>query len=153
MRLYLVQHGEAVAKDIDPGRPLSVQGRADIERLAAWLREQGVEVALILHSGKIRARQTAELLQGLLKSGGHIRQQDGLAPNDSPANFLDAIQESDDDVLVASHMPFVVRLLALAIAKDPEQQLADFQPGTVACIQRDDAGDWQLIMFARPMLD
>ena len=33
MRLYLVQHGEAVAKEVDPDRPLSEHGREDIVRL------------------------------------------------------------------------------------------------------------------------
>ncbi len=44
MRLYLVQHGEAVTKAVDPDRPLSEQGRADVERLAIWMGAQGVEV-------------------------------------------------------------------------------------------------------------
>ena len=152
MRLYLVQHGEAIGKDLDPDRPLSKNGRADVEGLATWLTEQGVAVARIVHSGKARARQTAELLGGLLTPGGEIHQQDGLVPNDSPAAFLDAMCDGDDDVLVASHMPFVARVLALAIAKDPEQQLADFQPGTVAGIQRDSEGNWRLFMFVRPQL-
>ncbi len=150
MRLYLVQHGEAVTKDVNPDRPLSEQGRVDVQRLASWLGEQEAEVALILHSGKTRARQTAELLQGLLKSGGKIRQQDGLAPNDPPAIFLDSMQNRDEDVLAASHMPFVARVLALAIAKDPDLQLADFRPGTVAGIECDNEGHWRLVLFDRP---
>ena len=152
MRLYLVQHGEAVTKAVDPERPLSEQGRADVERLASWMGEQGVEVDQILHSGKTRARQTAELLEGLLKSGGEILQQDGLAPNDSPAAILDTLYNQGEDVLVASHLPLVDRVLGLAIAKDSDQHLADFQPGTVAGIQRDSEGSWRLFMFARPRL-
>jgi phosphohistidine phosphatase SixA len=37
MRLYLVQHGDALTKDVDPERQLSSQGRADITRLLEWL--------------------------------------------------------------------------------------------------------------------
>ena len=59
MRLYLVQHGDAVPKDVDPDRPLSDQGRADIKRLTVWLSHQNVQVAQILHSGKNRAKETA----------------------------------------------------------------------------------------------
>jgi phosphohistidine phosphatase len=152
MRLYLVQHGEAVAKAVDPERPLSEQGRADVGRLASWMGEQGVEVDRILHSGKTRARQTAELLEGLLKSGGEILQQDGLAPNDPPAAILDTLYNQGEDVLVASHLPLVDRVLGLAIAKDSDQHLADFQPGTVAGIQHNSEGSWRLFMFARPRL-
>ncbi len=51
MRLYLVQHGEAVAKEVDPDRPLSEHGRENIVRLAKWLEQRGVEVREIRHSG------------------------------------------------------------------------------------------------------
>ena len=48
MRLYIVQHGDAVAKDVEPERPLSEKGRADIERLAGFLSGTGVRVGRIL---------------------------------------------------------------------------------------------------------
>ncbi len=35
MRLYLVQHGEALSKDVDPERALSDVGRADAEHLVS----------------------------------------------------------------------------------------------------------------------
>ena len=57
MRLYLVQNGEAVAKEVDPDRPLSEHGREDIIRLAKWLEQRGVDVREIRHSGKTRTRQ------------------------------------------------------------------------------------------------
>ena len=44
MKLYLVQHGEACAKDVDPQRPLTEQGRADVDRLARLLASAGVRV-------------------------------------------------------------------------------------------------------------
>jgi phosphohistidine phosphatase len=55
MRLYLVQHGEAVSKDIDPDRPLTAAGRQDIELLASFLWRHRVSVSRIIHSGKARA--------------------------------------------------------------------------------------------------
>ena len=62
MKLYLAQHGEACTKDIDPERPLTDQGREDIERLAEFLARAGIEVARVIDSGKLRAAQTADLL-------------------------------------------------------------------------------------------
>ena len=41
MRVYLVQHGDAVPKEVDPDRPLSDTGRQDIERLAKFLNRIG----------------------------------------------------------------------------------------------------------------
>ena len=66
MKLYLVQHGEACAKDVDPDRPLTDAGKADVERLAAFLGQVGIRVDRVIHSGKLRAVQTAERLAGVL---------------------------------------------------------------------------------------
>ncbi len=56
MQLILVQHGDAVAETINPARPLTERGREDIEQLAAFLAKNGVRVARVVHSGKLRAR-------------------------------------------------------------------------------------------------
>jgi phosphohistidine phosphatase len=48
MKLYLVQHGEACAKQVDPDRLLTDQGREDIERLVAFLAQAGIEVGRVI---------------------------------------------------------------------------------------------------------
>ena len=150
MRLYLVQHGDAVPKDLDPDRPLSEQGRSDIHRLTEWLSSHHVQLSQIQHSGKTRARETAEILKPLLKTPGQINEGQGLAPNDSPEAFLRQLSDSQIDTLVASHMPFVARTVSQALTGDPDRQLVDFLPGTVAGIERLEGATWQLFMFMRP---
>ena len=59
-----------MTKDVDPERRLSDQGRADITRLVAWRVSSDVAVSRIWHSGKTRARQTAELVGAVLEGGG-----------------------------------------------------------------------------------
>ncbi len=147
MRLYLVQHGEAVSMMVDPDRPLSEQGREDIIRLSKWLEQRGVEVSEIRHSGKMRARQTAELLTPLLQTGGKICQQDGLAPNDPPKGLLRSIETRQADLLVVSHMPFVARAVAAAVTGEPDRPVVQFQPGSVASLERDDSSAWQITLF------
>ena len=44
MRIYLTQDGLAVPKEVDPNRPLSDEGRADVRRLADLLGDAGVRV-------------------------------------------------------------------------------------------------------------
>ncbi len=60
MHLFLVHHGEAVGPDIDPRQPLSPGGRADVDRGAALAAARGAKPLVVWHSGKLRARQTAE---------------------------------------------------------------------------------------------
>ncbi len=150
MRLYLVQHGDALTKDVDPERPLSDQGQADITRLEAWLVTNDVTVSRICHSGKTRARQTAELLGSVLETGGKIRPAEGLAPNDPPEVFLKRLQNVDEDTLIASHLPFVARVLSQAVTGSPDQQLVEFRPGSISVVERDESGAWHLICFACP---
>lgn len=148
MRLYLVQHGDAVAKDIDPERPLSDRGREDIGRLANWLESNDVRVARIVHSGKLRAEQTANLLAPLVGDDGTVEAHPGLAPNDSPGSLLDTL--TDDDTIVAGHMPFVSRAVSLALDLPPDQPIAAFKPGSLAGLERDTDGTWRLMLFIRP---
>lgn len=150
MRLYLVQHGDARTRDQDPERQLSDQGKADIARLAAWLRTQEIEVTRIFHSGKTRARQTAELLGSVLETGGEICAVEGLGPNDRPDTFLKRLQNIDDDILIASHLPFVARVLSQAVTGSPDQQPAAFRPGSIAVVERVENGTWVLNCFASP---
>ena len=62
MKLYVVQHGDAVQKDINPDRPLSEMAQTQIRRLAKLLKASGILPVRIFHSGKLRAKQTAELM-------------------------------------------------------------------------------------------
>ncbi len=148
MRLYLVQHGDAVAEDIDPERPLSDKGRADVERLASFLGKSGTRVHHILHSGKLRAWQTAQLLAPLLAEGETLEAQDGLGPNDQPQAFLDTLGE--DDVLVAGHMPFVSKAVSIALGAPSDHGLVAFKPGSVAVLETHGNSGWRLIGFVRP---
>ena len=68
MRLYLVQHGEPVPKEINPDRPLSDKGRHDVEKVGRFLQQAGVAMGVIVHSGKTRAAQTAGLLGSFIPS-------------------------------------------------------------------------------------
>ncbi|MGD8931441.1 MAG: histidine phosphatase family protein, partial [Chromatiales bacterium] len=69
MKLYLMQHGQAMAKEQDPERPLTQQGRQDVDRLGQFLRQAGVRVVRVIHSGKLRARQSAETLAEVVTPG------------------------------------------------------------------------------------
>ena len=67
MDVYLVQHGQALSDEQDPQRPLSDEGRAEVTKVAEFLgarqsRLIDPPITKVCHSGKLRARQTAEIL-------------------------------------------------------------------------------------------
>lgn len=150
MKLYVLQHGDAVSKETDPDRPLNEAGRAAVRSLAVFLDSRNIRVGRILHSGKTRARQTADRLERLLQAGGRLSQTDGLGPMDSPADFLSRIEGENRNLLIVSHLPFVARLVSLAITGDPEASVAAFQPSTLVVLERNDDGQWSILMMLRP---
>jgi phosphohistidine phosphatase len=151
MKLYLVQHGEASPKDIDPERPLTNQGRADVEAMAQRLKRSGIHVRRVIHSGKLRARQTAEILAASIAPEVEQDVSSLMNPNDNPAAFDWQSESWDQDTLIVGHLPFMARLVSHLLLGDSALSLVQYQPGSVVCLEHDD-GNWQLNWMLRPEL-
>jgi phosphohistidine phosphatase len=152
MRVYLVQHGEAHPEEVSPERELTPRGRSDVERIAAVLANGGVQVARVYHSGKTRARQTAELLAGRLAPGVTGEALAGINPNDPVESLADQLRGWSEDALVAGHQPFMGKLVALLIVGRSEPPVVAYQSGSVVCLERDGGGRWVLVWMVRPEL-
>ena len=152
MKIYLVQHGEACAKEVDPDRPLTDQGKADIERLAAFLKRAGIQVKRVIHSGKLRAAQTAERLAHAIAAGVELESCTLINPNDNPKTFDWQSDSRDRDTLVVGHLPFMARLVSHLLIEDENRLITAWQPGSIVCLQREDAGPWRINWMIRPEL-
>jgi phosphohistidine phosphatase len=132
--ILLVHHGEAVGPEVDPMRPLSSAGRAATDRLATLAAQRGVKPDVIWHSGKLRARQTAEAYWKACNPFAPITAERGLLPDDPPHWMRDRLTGETRSVLIAGHMPYLPRLLALLTdSAGSGQTLAPFpQHGCVA---------------------
>ncbi len=152
MRIYLTQHGLAVPKETDPERPLSDQGRRDVQRLSILLKHAGVHIGQILHSGKLRAEQTASEIAGGMGLSATPRPADGLGPNDPVEPIPKLIAGWGGDTLVVGHLPSLARLASLLLTGDPDRPLLALQPGSMACLECDADGLWVLVWMVRPEL-
>jgi phosphohistidine phosphatase len=114
--IYLVHHAQAVGPDVDPQRPLSADGRAHVDRLAADALAHGVKPAAIWHSGKLRARQTAEVLLRVCNPLAEYSAIRGLQPDDPAAWIHDRLLVEVRDVMLVGHMPHMPRLLTLLVS-------------------------------------
>lgn len=152
MKLYLVQHGQAVPKEEDPERPLSKQGREDVRRVAACLGDAGIRVVRVWHSGKLRASETAGILAGKVCPGRQVETIKGIKPNDPVDEFASDADVWDEDTLVVGHLPFMSRLVSLLVADDSERELLHYTPGSVVCLQRDDTDCWGIDWMLSPGL-
>jgi phosphohistidine phosphatase len=118
--LLLVHHADAVSPDVDPQRPLSSAGRAHANRLATGMAARGVRPAAIWHSGKLRARQTAEAMLRACNPSAEFSAIRGLQPNDPPEWIRDRLAGETRDVMVVGHMPGLPRILQLLLNEPTE---------------------------------
>ena len=150
MKLYLVQHGQACSKDVDPNRPLTEQGKANVNRLAVFLRKSGVSVDRIIHSGKPRASQTAERLVNAIAAGSVPEVSEVINPNDDPAQFAQLSFSWTDDTLIVGHLPFMAKLVSQLTLRNTQTVFAEFTPGSAVCLERHDNNRWTLNWMVRP---
>jgi phosphohistidine phosphatase len=151
MLLYLMQHGDARKEEEDPSRPLSDKGVRDAEKAAAMLSHLTV-VKDILHSGKLRARQTAEIMARHIKaaSSGNFSETDGLAPLDDPGVWEDRLKYMPHDIMLVGHLPHLGRLSSLLLCGDPGKNVIAFKMGCVVCMERDGKGTWSIRWMVTP---
>jgi phosphohistidine phosphatase len=152
MRLFLVQHGEALAKEVDPERPLSEQGRSDVARIADFLKRAGIRVARVAHSGKTRAEQTAELLAAAVAPGSDTESRSGIDPMDPIEAVAEEAATWSQDAMLVGHLPFMGRLASRLLSQGARADAVAFRPGSVACLERGAEGNWTLAWMIRPEL-
>ena len=138
--LYLVHHGDAVGPDVDPRRPLSNGGRAAVERLASAVAARGAKPAVVWHSGKLRARQTAESFWRACNALAEFSATRDLQPDDPPQWLRDRLVGESRDVLIAGHFPHLPRLLN-ALLGDPTRA-ETFPVHGVVALTSDDGTNW-----------
>ena len=113
--IYLVHHAEAVDSEIDPQRPLSAVGRAHAIALAGHAAKMGVRPAAIWHSGKLRARQTADAFRAGCNPSAEFAAIRGLQPTD-PADWIrDRLIGETREVMLVGHFPSLPRVLHLLV--------------------------------------
>jgi len=149
MRIYLVQHGEATSSEENPERPLSDKGAADVRKISDFLYEKSeLCIPEVLHSGKLRAEQTAELFARCLN--GIYSAAPDLNPNDDPGLWSAHLAAREKDVMLVGHLPHISRLAGLLLTGDANQTPIAFQNGGVVCLQRNADGNWHLQWMLTP---
>ncbi len=140
MNLYLVQHAEPKRKEEDPQRPLSEKGKADIRKVADFVvKHMGIRVKSIMHSGKLRARQTAEILAEYLNPPEGIKEVEGLEPLADPSIWVNRLIETQEDTMLVGHLPHLMKLSSYLLCQDVNKKIVDFRMGGMVCLSRDES--------------
>jgi phosphohistidine phosphatase len=147
MAFYIVQHGLSLPKDQDPQKGLAPEGMQDVRRIAAVARDYGVNVERIVHSGKKRALQTAEILADVLKPGAGIEEISGINPLDDVVAFAPQA-DFQANTMVVGHLPFLERLTSFLIYGRQEPIVFKLQNGGILCLDQIENQDKPAIKWA-----
>lgn len=150
MRVYLVRHGDANPKAVDPNRGLSAKGLRDVQKMAAFLKPLGLRAGVVWHSGKARAAQTAQIMATAVASDAGVVQREGLAPNDPTKLLRKALAQADDDLMIVGHLPFLGKLASALVAGDEAAGVVDFPAGAAVCVERHGEATWAVVWMLIP---
>lgn len=152
MRLYLIQHGEAAPEAVDPNRPLTSKGKADVLKIANFLKGK-VNIDIIWHSTKVRAGETAGIISENISPKKGLFKKEGLAPNDSIHNIKkDILGKKLEDLMIVGHLPFLGKLTSALLADSESYNLVGFRQAGVVCLEQTDKGNWTVAWIVIPDL-
>ncbi len=152
MKLYLVQHAQAAAKDVDPQRPLTERGRRDIQKVAAFIKPLDITMDYLWHSGKKRAAQTAEALSEVVKTDKPPAARDGLGPLDDVTPLADELASTAQHIMIVGHLPFLANLASLLLTGSQSAEPVAFKQGGIVCLGRTDENRWHVEWMVTPEL-
>ncbi len=144
MRIYLVRHAEAAAPHGETEPVLTANGLRQAQSAAESAVRAGVRVERIVHSGKRRAEQTAEILARSLAPRAGVSKMEGLSPNDDVFAVARFIEDQELPLILVSHLPMLDRLVAVLVAGDPEQTLVGFTTAQMVCLEGEE-GEWRIV--------
>ena len=153
MHVHLVQHGDALSEEQNAQRPLSDMGRATVLRVARFLVACGPHwidppIGELRHSGKLRARETTEILGQALCPQVRPTAVEGMQPKDDPAGIRAELESRRDEhtaLMLVGHLPHLARLTGLLLTDDAGKSLVRFVNAAILRLSfhgGDWAGDW-----------
>jgi phosphohistidine phosphatase len=153
MTVYLIQHGEALSREEDQERPLSERGRRAVEAVGSFLGDcPAVSAGRVVHSGRTRARETAEILVSRLSLTARLEEDDALAPDADPEIWRARLEAGDPGVMLVGHLPHLARLAALLLGVGTEGGVVAFRNGGMLCLEREAPGAWSVRWYVTPDL-
>lgn len=147
-KVYLVQHGKALSKEVDPERRLSEEGVKETRLMAEFLKKAGVKIDRIFHSSRFRAKMTAEIF-AITLGVSNVSEESGLAPLDDPKPWADKLFGINEDIMIVGHLPHLLKLTSLLLNVNTE--VIEFRYSGVLCLERGENFKWRIKWYIRPV--
>ncbi len=145
MLLYLVRHAQSVQKDVNPKRPLSEEGKKTAKAVASYISEKKlINVSRILHSGKERAKQTAEIFAEEMNCGDKVAEEDSLEPNADPGIWVSRLIDISDNLMITGHLPHLNKFATMLLSGNPQNDIFSFGNASLVCLKRNESREWHV---------
>ncbi|MBF0343437.1 MAG: phosphohistidine phosphatase SixA [Nitrospirae bacterium] len=152
MYLYLIQHGQAKSEEEDPQRPLNDAGIENIKKTATFLLRNNIKIDKIYHSNKLRAIQTAKVLNDTLKPINGVFETDGLLPLDAPTIWSERLKSIDSSAALVGHLPHLSKLASLLLCNKTDTDIIAFKMAGVVCLSKNEQNLWLIEWMIPPNL-
>jgi phosphohistidine phosphatase len=139
MEIYIIRHAIAMNREewsqSDDLRPLTEKGKQKMEKIARGLAAMEIDFTHIFTSPYVRARETAEIVQKILKIDT-LDETDLMTPSADPAAMAPFLNKLPDnaDVALVGHEPHVSDLLSYLLTGQ-HKNFAMFKKGGVALLE------------------
>jgi phosphohistidine phosphatase len=151
MKLYLIQHGEAKCEVEDPERSLTLRGEKEITGISRKAPGLDIRPLKVYHSGKMRAKQTAEIIANVLKiPNASVQAVQGLNPNDDIRPWAERISGEKKDLMLVGHLPFLERLTSFLLCDNENARLVLFRYGAIVCLDQKEDKRWAVRWILTP---
>src|SRR5690606_26058195 len=152
-RLYVLRHGIAYPHGTpvfgEDERPLTPKGARQMKKVAKALRRLGVAPDRIVTSPLTRARQTAEIVAGVLGLGDRLEQADALRADRPAASIRSWLEgQPGDAVMIVGHNPALSDLLSVLPIGEGAPPLGELDKGGIACFSVEGPGGYRLEWLA-----
>lgn len=151
MKLYLIQHGEAKSEAEDPERPLTEKGKKEVTSVSKIASGLNINPSQIYHSGKLRAKQAAEIIASALRIPDlSVQATQGLNPNDEIRPWAERISKEKEDVMIVGHLPFLEKLTSFLLCGNENARPVLFRYGAIVCLDQKEDKGWAIRWILTP---
>lgn len=142
MHIYIMRHGQAeMMAHSDSERALTNLGRAESERMANSLVEQGISFDAVMVSPYVRALQTWESVRPFFAEVVNVQTIDALTPSGNVSRAVNEVlalqAQGVESLLIVSHLPLVGYIVGELC---PSAGVPAFATSAVGHLELDDSG-------------
>lgn len=152
MKIYIIRHGDSLSGIDDDLRPLSDLGKKDLQKLSQFLSRTDLNVDKILHSEKLRAKQTAEIIATGLKPNIVLESKHYLDPLADITPLIEEIGSTETNRMIVGHMPFLGKLVSYLLTKNEMEDIVAIKSGSILCLENISLTHWVLRWMLIPEL-